>query len=58
MLYVTVTHGLRGHFAVLIENEMPVQSGIGSYPTPDEAAAEGLDWARCEGIWFKPPSQP
>jgi hypothetical protein len=52
-MYVTVTSGLRGYFAVLIENEMPVQSGIGSYPTAGEAEEEAVEWARAEGLSFR-----
>jgi len=56
-LYVTTTSGMRGFFAVLVDDSdgfpEPVQSGIGSYKTAEEAAGEAIDWARAEGLEFK-----
>lgn len=57
--YVTVTHGMRGFFAVLMWWNPdpgfwePWQSGIGSYKSGKEAAAEGRIWAEAEGLEFK-----
>ena len=56
-LHVTVTHGLRGWFAVLVDGNGPVQSGVGSYRTAQEAEREAADWARSEGVLFKAASQ-
>lgn len=52
--YVTVTSGMRGYFAMLVEGGCPVQSGIGSYTTRDEAADEAREWAASENIRFVP----
>lgn len=58
--YVTVTHGLRGYFAVLVwwNPDLggfyePYDSGVGSYATEAEAIPEALDWADAEGIEFQ-----
>jgi hypothetical protein len=45
-----VTHGLRGWFAIMVDKDGPVQSGIGSYATAKEAERETADWARSEGL--------
>jgi hypothetical protein len=52
-LHVTVTQGLRGWFAVLVDDRGPVQSGIGSYATAQQAEREAADWARSEGLPFR-----
>jgi hypothetical protein len=55
--YVTVTSGMRGYFAVLIDESEgfpePVNTGNGSYKTADGAAVEVQDWARAEGIEYR-----
>lgn len=55
--YITTTSGMRGCFAVLIDEAdgfpEPVQSGIGSYRTAAEAAVEGRTWARAENLEFR-----
>lgn len=43
-----VTHGLRGYFAVMYDEDGPIQSGIGSYETSDDAWTEAQQWARSE----------
>jgi hypothetical protein len=60
--YVTVTQGLRGHFAVLMYwNDEDAhgtgpgfwdvfQSGIGSYNDRAGAAREAREWADAEGL--------
>lgn len=53
--FITVTHGLRGHFAVhMVVNDEgwpePEQSGFGSYKSPAEAAVEAREWASAEGL--------
>ncbi len=50
MAYVTVTSGLRGYFAVLVEDGEPVQTGFSSYETYEEAAEDAESWAMAEGI--------
>jgi hypothetical protein len=57
--YVTVTHGLRGYFAVLIIVEPngfyePYQTGIGIYNTREDAEPEAREWARNEEIEYRP----
>lgn len=42
------THGMRGHFAVMYDNEGPIQSGIGSYTNSREAWIEAAEWAEAE----------
>lgn len=56
-VYVSVGHGMRGYFSVLIEADedgvpCPVQTGIGSYKKREGAIAEGRSWAEAEGIEF------
>ena len=57
--FVTVTHGLRGHFAVLMYYDEaggywePWQSGIGSYKDRDGAAREAREWAEAEELECK-----
>lgn len=60
--YVTVTYGIRGYFAVLVElvsdepwGEFyePVNTGLGSYPTQAEAIPEALEWAASEEVPFQ-----
>jgi hypothetical protein len=56
-LYVTTTHGMRGYFAVLIDDSPgfpePVNTGIGSYETPEGAKQEAKDWARAEELPYR-----
>lgn len=58
--HVTVTHGMRGYFAVLVWWNPdggfwePWESGCGSYSNPDEASTEGRAWAAAEGVEFRP----
>lgn len=49
MIHFGVSYGLRGWFAVVYDNDGPIQSGIGSYNTEFEAWAEAYDWAVSEG---------
>ncbi len=61
--YVTVTHGVRGYFAVLLTWEedckmyTPWNSGFGSYSSVDAAVPEAKDWAIAEGISFIHPTE-
>lgn len=60
--YITVTHGMRGWFAVFVC--WTVEDGGGfyepwtthpvSHATRDAALAEAQSWARSEGVEFKP----
>lgn len=59
--FVTVTQGMRGWFAVLVwwNTEHggfwePLNTGVGSYATPEEAEPEAKGWAEAEGLRFKP----
>jgi hypothetical protein len=47
---IGVTNGLRGYYAVLYDQDGPIQTGIGSYETPEEAACEACDWAASEDV--------
>lgn len=50
MIVFCVGKGMRGHYAMCVDdvtNEC-IQTGIGSYETPEEAAEEAVDWAECE----------
>ena len=56
-LFITTTHGMRGWFAVLMEHNGtfadPVNTGIGSYKTRDEAKAKAREWAEVEGLEYR-----
>jgi hypothetical protein len=45
-----VTSGMRGFFAVMYDDEGPIQSGIGSYDNSTAAALEAMQWAQSEGF--------
>ena len=45
-----MTQGMGGYFAVLYDNDGPVQTGIGRYKTIDDAKAEAIQWSQCEGV--------
>lgn len=49
--YVTVTYGMRGFFAVLVDGTThePIQTGVGSYKTREEADIEARSWAESDG---------
>lgn len=57
--YITVTNGISGHYAILVvwDDELQgwdiEQTGLGRYPTVEEATAEGLSWAESEQLEFK-----
>jgi hypothetical protein len=57
---ISVTQGMSGYFAILVAdykdmdwNTDIVSTGIGRFATYAGAAAEGREWARCEGIQFE-----
>ena len=58
--YVSVTHGMRGFFCVLLTWDeecgchTPWTTGFGSFATSKEAHPEGRSWAAAEGIEFRP----
>jgi hypothetical protein len=52
---IGVTSGMRGWFAVLCDDDGPLQSGIGSYSSAIEAWQEACEWAEAEGL---PPPHP
>ena len=62
---ISVTHGIRGWFAVQLQWTkydaagavaegfwVPVGTGFGSYATREEAETEGMIWAAMEGLEF------
>jgi hypothetical protein len=57
--YVSVTHGMRGHFAVLMTWNTegafyePWQSSPSAFESPERAVDDGKSWAKAEGIEFK-----
>ena len=58
--FITVTHGMSGYFAVWMTwtDEFggfwePYTTGIGRYPTAQEAHAEARDWAADEELEYK-----
>lgn len=60
--YITITHGIRGYYAVMVwwNPEMggfwePWSTGFGSYATIEDAIPEAEDWAAAEEIEFKRP---
>jgi hypothetical protein len=57
MFYITTTSGMRGWFAVMIDDSdgfpEPVTSGIGSYKTQAEAEVEARQWAKAEELPFQ-----
>lgn len=55
--YVTVTSGLRGYFAVLIVDDEPWQTGVGSYRTEVEAVPEAESWAKAEDVPYVGPER-
>ncbi len=57
--YITVTHGMRGYFAVQLWWNPegfwePYQTGIGSYLTKAAAEPEAKQWAEAEEMEYKP----
>lgn len=62
--FVTVMHGMRGYFPVLVVWNTdfggfyePEQSGPASFADAKDAAAAARAWARDEGLEFKPNSR-
>jgi hypothetical protein len=56
--YITVTKGMRGYFAVMVERdasgfEEPVMSSPISCATIQEAVKDAASWARSEGLKCK-----
>lgn len=53
--YITITNGMRGYFAVLVDGETgePINSSMFSYKTSKEAEKDGKFWARAEELEFK-----
>ena len=58
--YMTVTHGMRGYFAVLLWWNRdyggfwePWNTGIGSYDSAQKAEQEARQWAEEEGVEFR-----
>ena len=50
MTKIGITKGMRGYFAVMYDEDGPIQSGIGSYATHDEAISESREWDIAEEI--------
>jgi rubredoxin len=41
---------MAGYFAMLYDDDGPIDTGIGRYATIDGAKAEAISWSRCEGV--------
>lgn len=59
--YITTTHGLSGHFAIMVwfnpalgGFSEPYDTGLGRYPSKAEAVLEGVAWAKMEGLELRP----
>jgi hypothetical protein len=59
--YVTTTNSITGWMAVLLTwnaeepaGYEPAQTGVGKYATKEEAEIEAKEWARDEGVEFRP----
>lgn len=55
--YVTISHGMRGYFAVLMHWHIdgfwePLQSGVGSFKTSEGAVEEAKIWAESEEVRY------
>jgi len=57
MYYLTTSFGLRGYFAVLVDDSQgfpePINTGFGSYITMEQALEEAKEWAAAEGLTVK-----
>ena len=58
--YITVTQGMSGYFAVMLwwNPDMggfyePWNTGVGRYPTREEAETEAKQWAEAEGVAYR-----
>lgn len=49
-IHFGVDRGMRGYFAVVYDNNGPIQTGIGSYETYLEALEEAIEWAESENF--------
>lgn len=57
--YITTTHGLSGHFAVMVWWNPegfwePWNTAAGRYETRAEAEADAKEWAQAEGLEYRP----
>lgn len=62
--HVTVTHGARGFFAVMLWWNPdyggfwePWNTGVGTYPTSKGAEDEARAWAKAEDLEYRPPKR-
>jgi len=59
--FVTITHGVRGYFSVLLvqddEGHVPWNSGQFSYSTERECEADAALWAKAEDVPFIHPEE-
>lgn len=60
--YITITHGMSGYFAILMRWVTEHggfydiwDTGVGRYPSLEEACVEGRTWAKEEGLRFEEP---
>lgn len=51
--FITTQYGMSGYFAVLMDSDGIIQTGIGRYEDELEAEKEAREWAEAEGIELK-----
>ena len=59
MMYITVSHGLRGSYALLVDDSPGFPEPVVTSPfsgTWKQAIADGKEWAECEGLPFREPN--
>jgi hypothetical protein len=47
---IGVTSGMSGHFAVMYDDDGPINTGVGRYKTRKEAVQEARDWSRANEV--------
>ena len=57
-MYITVSHGLRGSYALLVDDSPGFPEPVVTSPfsgTHAEAIADAKEWAECEGLPYRDP---
>ena len=49
-LFITVSKGIAGYFALLADKDGPIQTGIGRYKEREKACREARHWAQIEHL--------
>lgn len=53
--YITIAHGMSGHYAVHVIDDIPEATGVGRYHTASEAIEEAKSWAELDGLPYVGP---